>query len=156
VQRAGATAGRVTVTSAAARRAPEIGSRLRAASARQCLSAPVQGRAGSPSGRSRCVPTEGERTGRTTVTPDAKRRPPELGVPLRADAARKGLPSPLQCRAGNPERGTLCVQRVRATAARATVTTDADRRPPELGVPLRADAARKSLPAPLQCRAGNP
>ena len=111
MQRAGAMAGRVTATSGAHRRAPEFGGPLRAASARQRLSAPLQGRAGSPDRRSRCVPRAGARTGRTTVLPTAERQPPARGGPLRAAAARKGLPAPLQCRAGNPDRGTRCVQK---------------------------------------------
>jgi len=111
VQRSGAAAARTTVTPAAERRPPEFGGPLRAASAHQRLYAPLQGRARSPDRRSRCVPRAGARTGRTTVTPTAERQPPAWGGPLRAAAARKGLPAPLQCRAGNPGRGTRCVQK---------------------------------------------
>jgi len=53
---------------------------------------------------------------RTAVTPAAERRPPESGGQLRAASARKGLPASLQCRAGNPKRGSRCVQRAWAAA----------------------------------------
>jgi len=66
---------------------------------------------GSPIGEPSSCKRAGAMAARTSVSPAARQRLPEMGGPLRAFTARRGLLATLQCRVRNPAQCTRCVYR---------------------------------------------